>query len=261
MLHFAEGVGMVTGENPMTTVAGTSPRLKARMAGVFWMIATVGNLFNYMYVSQRIYVFDNAATTSHNILALERLYRAGLVADLTGRATFVVVTALLYQLFKPVNRSVSLVTTFFGLAGCAIGAVNFVFMLAPLAILRGAPYSMVFGQGQLNALALLSRNLAGVGGNITMIFFGAYCLLVGLLVVKSTFVPRLLGLLMVIAGLTYLANSAVSLLGIRLPQGLSGYFLWSGIGELLFALWLLIIGVNSDNWYREAKAAHQNANG
>lgn len=160
-------------------------------------------------------------------------------------------TALFYDLFKPVNRSLSLLAAFFSLVGCATQALSRLSYLAPLAVLGGAPYLSVFKAEQLHALALLLLVLFDQAYNIGMVFFGFYCLLIGYLIFRSTFLPRILGALMAFAGLVWL-----TFLSTPLANYLSPYNLASGLlGETSLMLWLLVIGVNVQRWKEQASAA------
>ena len=175
-----------------------SPRLKARIAGVFYLLTILTRMFVEIFVRNRLVVSDDAAATATNILAHEPLWRWGFAGDIIAFASYIALTALLYELFKPVNRSLSLVAAFFGLAACVVQAISSLFHLAPLVVLGGAPYLSVFTVEQLQALALVFLKLrAAAYHNIGLVFFGLYLLLVGILILRSTFLPRILGVLMV----------------------------------------------------------------
>jgi hypothetical protein len=176
---------------------GVSPRFKARIAGVFYLITFVGG--SLALVGQRT--------------------AANLIAD----AAYIGVTLLFYGLFKPVNRGVSLLAALFSLAGIAIGA------LTQLRVFLNFP---------INNLAI----------------FGFYCLLIGYLIFKSTFLPRALGVLMALGGLSWLTFLSPSL-----AKSLSPYNFFPGIlAEGLLTLWLLVFGLNERRW--NARAAPRNAN-
>src|SRR5713226_9563298 len=128
----------------MERIAEASPRLKARIAGVFYLLTTLTRMFVEISVRNRLVVSDDAAATATNILAHEPLWRWGFAADIIAFASYVALTALFYELFKPVNRSVSLVAAFFSLVACGVQAVSSLFHLAPLVLLGGAPYLSVF---------------------------------------------------------------------------------------------------------------------
>jgi uncharacterized protein DUF4386 len=234
----------------MERIAEASPRLKARIAGVFYLLEMLTGGFA-LFVLRRLGVSGDAAATATNILAHQSLFQLGFAADLIQFACYVVVTGLFYDLFKPVNRSLSLLAAFFSLVGCTIGALSCLFYLAPLVVLGGAQYLSVFNVEQLQALALMCLKLYGQCFNISFVFFGFYCLLIGYLIFRSTFLPRILGVLMAIAGSGWLTFVSPAL-----AMYLSPYILAPGIlGEGSLMLWLLVIGVNAERWKEQASAA------
>src|SRR5205807_2762863 len=117
----------------------------------------------------------------------------GFAADLIAGACYMGVTVLLYRLLKPLSRSISLLAAFFGLAGNAIGAATSITNLAALVLLGGGEHSTAFTTSQLQAMALMSLRLSFQGFILAMVFFGFQCFLVGCLIVRSTFLPRILG--------------------------------------------------------------------
>jgi|CZLA01.1.fsa_nt_gi hypothetical protein len=236
----------------MERITETSPRLQARIAGVFYLLTIVARVIADAFVRNRLVVSDDAAATATNIMAHEPLFRLGFAADIIAFASYIALTALLYELFKPVNRSLSLVAAFFSLVAAVVQAISSLFHLAPLFLLGGAPYLRVFTVEQLQALALVFLRLrAAAYHSIGLVFFGVYCLLVGILILRSTFLPRILGVLMVLAGLSY-----VLFLSPELAWSLQPYILvFPGVGQISLCLWLLVIGVNAQRWREQASAA------
>src|ERR1700691_6784143 len=165
----------------MERIGEASPRPRARIAGViyllYFLMAILGEFF-----MRGLVVDGDAAATANNILAHQPLFRLGLATALIATACYIAVTALFYDLLKPVNRSLSLIAAFFSLVGCAILALASLFQVAPLVVLGGGQYLSVFGVGQLQALAYLFLELYGLGVNICFVFFGVYCLLIGYLI-------------------------------------------------------------------------------
>jgi hypothetical protein len=144
-----------------------------------------------------------------------------------------------------------LLAAFFSLVGCAILAFGSLFQLAPLVILGGSQYLSVFKVEQLRALALVFLELSTMAVNICLVFFGFYDLLIGYLILKSAFLPRILGGLMAFAGLGWL-----TFLSPALANYLSPYILVLGfLAELSLMLWLLVMGVNVQRWKEQASAA------
>src|ERR1700749_1306068 len=194
--------------NVMTDrIAEASPRLLARMAGVFYLINILTGIFAQGFVSERLVVSGDAAATATNILTHESLFRLGFAVYLIEMACQLAVTVLFYELLKPAGRSVSLLAACLSLLGIAIKTVSRLFYIAPLLVLGGASYLSVFNAEQLQALALLMLKVNDQGAAIGLIFFGFYAVLKGYLIMRSTFLPRILGVLAVFAGvslLTYL---------------------------------------------------------
>jgi hypothetical protein len=224
------------------------------MAGVFYLL-NGGTGFAFS-VRSRLVVSGDPAATAANILAHERLFRMALAADILGVAAYVVVTALFYDLFKPVNRSLSLAAAFFSLVGCAVQLFAGVFDLGSLGVLRGAQYSSAFKVEQLQAMAQLLLQLHAQGFSIAIVFFGFYCLLIGYLIFRSTFLPRIIGVLMALAGLAYVTNNLAMFLSLALPMQLAHAVpVLGGLGELSLMLWLLAISCNSQRWRERAATA------
>ena len=234
----------------MKPIGETSPRLKARIAGVFYLLEMLTGGFAILFVGGRLFVSGDAAATATNILAHLSLFQLGFAANLIQFACYVAVTGLFYDLLRPVNKGLSLLAAFFSLVGCTIGAVSCLFYFAPVVILGGAQYLNVFKVEQLQALALMFLKLYGQCFNISFVFFGFYCLLIGYLIFRSSFLPRILGAGMAFAGLGWLTFLSPALTHHLLP-----YILAGGIGEVALTLWLLVAGVNAQRWKEQASAA------
>jgi len=232
------------------SVESSSPCPRASITGVvylfYFLTAVCGEFF-----LKGLVVHGDAAATANNILAHQPLFRLGLATGLIATACYVAVTALFYDLFKAVNRSLSLLAAFFSLVGCAILAFASLFRIAPLVVLGGSHYLSAFKVEQLRALASLFLELYGQGVNICFVFFGVYCLLIGYLIFRSAFLPRILGVLMACAGLGWL-----TFLSPPLANSLSPYIVVLGfLAELSLMLWLLVMGVNVQRWKERASAA------
>lgn len=235
-------------------VAESSPRLKARVAGTFYLLTIIMGLFAEVFVRGGFIVRQDAAATATNILGHESLYRFGLVADLIMLVCYVFVTLIFYNLFKPVVKSLSLLAAFFSLVGIAVLAVNSLNHLAPLVILGDAPYLGEFETSQLQALALMSLRMHARGYIISGVFFGIYMLLLGYLIFKSRFLPGILGVLMALGGFSFLTNSFATLLLPTLVARFPDIGMLGGIAELALSLWLIAMGVNVRKWEEKARA-------
>jgi hypothetical protein len=217
------------------------------MAGLFYLVTIVAGVFAELFVRGAVMVSEDAAKTAANILAHETLYRSGLVADLVMLAAYIMVTALLYVLLKPAGAVLSLSAAFFSMIGIAVLAVGCLTHVIPLLLLRG--HSLAgWSVEQLQALALVSLRLHGRAYSISTVFFGTYCVLIGLLVFRSRFMPRFAGVLMAIGGASYIISSFLSFLFPAANAALPDITLLGLVGELALTLWLLIVGVNVVQW-------------
>ncbi len=229
-----------------------SARWKARMAGVFYLLNIFTAVFS-MFGGGSLIVGGDAAATATNIMSHELLFRGAFAANLIATACYLVVTLLLYDLLKPVHRSVSLLAAFFSLVGCAVGALSSVFPLAVLVVLGGTPYLGVFSMAQLQAMARLFLKMQAQTLDVSIVFFGFYCLLVGYLIFRSNFLPRLVGALVALSGVGWLTY-----LYAPLANSLSTYLPISGLlGEGSLTIWLLAVGVNTQRWKQASESARQ----
>jgi hypothetical protein len=236
-------------------IAQSSPRMWARIAGVLYLIVIVAGGWAQLFVRAHLIVRDDAAATAANILAREPLFRLGFAADLIGVVCYVGVVFILYELLKPVGRSVSLLAAFFGMAGNAIFAINLLNHLAAAIVLDNAHALAAFRPDQLQALALVFLKLHTQGYLIVMVFFGFYLALLGVLICRSAFLPRILGALLVVGGLADVAGSFAVFISTAFAANFSpAATALGGIAEIALALWLLVVGVNAAKWLEQADA-------
>jgi len=226
----------------------SSPQVYARIAGVFYLLESLTAVFGQFFVLGRLVVHGDTAATAANILGHEPLMRLGFASSLMAVAFHIAWALLFYELLKPVNRHVSLLATFVILVGCAIQALASLLYLAPLLVLADGSSLSAFTAEQLQALALVFLKLNGQAFNIYLAFFGFWCVLVGYLIFKSTFLPRVIGLLMVFAGLGYLTLLSAPLANYLYPFNMA----IAGPGEISLLLWLLVKGVNVRKWKEKA---------
>ena len=233
-------------------IAEASPRFKARMAGVFQLLEAVTASFPGVFVLGRLVVDGNAAATAANILGHERLFWLGFASSLIGVACHIAWALLMYELLKPVSRSLSSLAAFVILVGCAVQAITSLFYLAPLLILQAGSSLSAFTPEHLRALALMFVKLNSYANDIYLVFFGVWCILIGYLIFRSTFLPRILGVLLAISGLgwvTYLYPPLAYHLFI--PYIATA----SALGEIPLEFWLIVMGVNAQRWKEQASAA------
>ena len=231
-------------------IAETSPRLKARIAGVFYLL-NILTIVSALFCFRGLFVQDPAATAT-NILAHESSFRLGFACELISTVCSIGVAALFYELFIPVSKSFSLLAAFFRLTGCAVAAVSYVFQLVPLLVLSGTYYLSTFKLEQLQALAHLSLRLHDEATNILIVFFGFHFLVIGCLILRSNFLPRLLGVPPIFFG----PVAILTCLAPPLKHFLYPYMMGlGGLTEASLTLWLLVMGVNAQRWNEQASTA------
>jgi hypothetical protein len=221
------------------------------MAGVFYLLTVLAGVFAEGFISGRLVVSGDAAITATNILTHEPLFRLGFAVYLIEMACQITMTVLFYQLLKPVNKSVALLAAIFSLVGCTIKTLSRLFYYAPLLVLGGAPYLGAFDARQLQALALLFLKVNNQAAAIALVFFGLEALLNGYLILKSTFLPRALGVLGIAGGLGWLTFLSPPL-GYRMFLYVAALGI---LGSLATIVWLLVFGVNEERWKEQASAA------
>jgi hypothetical protein len=219
------------------------------------LIVIVGGIFAEIFVRGRLVVPGDAAATAHNILAHELLYRWGFAVELFYCVCNVPLTVIFYNLFKVVNRNVALLMVILDLVVNTIESVSLLAHFAPLLLLGGGHNSSAFTTEQLQAAAYLSVQLFEHGFAIALVFFGFDCFAMAYLILRSTFLPRILGALLAIEGLGYLINSFTLFLAPALQPRIFPYFAVTAIAEVALCLWLLGMGVNVQRWKEQASRA------
>jgi hypothetical protein len=224
-------------------------RLLARIGGVLYLVIIAIGALGEAVVRGSIVVSGDAAATAANLRSMENLWRLGVAGEVVLLACASALTLILYLLLRPVSRNLAQAAVFFNLVSIAVEAVAAVSLAAALQPLSSAAYLNAFTPEQLHALSMLSIRSHGTGFGIALIFFGVECVILGLLIVRSGYMPRVIGLLMQIAGLCYLINSFAMLLSPRLSSLLFPMILMPALlAELALALWLLVKGVRAEKW-------------
>jgi hypothetical protein len=228
----------------------------ARLTGLFYLCIMVLAMFAEAFVRDKLIVSGDAAATLRNIAASEGLWRWGVAADLATTLCDIAVAALLFVLLVPVNRPGAITAAFFRLAYSAAMAANAVLLMSPLLLLKAAAGGSVAHAEQVQFLVMTTLRLHAAGFQIALGLFGVHLTLLGLLIARSTFLPRLIGGALAVAGVCYLANTFIGLLAPALASRLFPWILLPGfLAEASLTLWLLIVGLNPTRW-REANPAH-----
>jgi hypothetical protein len=213
-----------------------------RLAGLLYAIASVPGFFALLYVPGKLIVDGNATATANNIAAHETLFRFGIAADLVGQVLFIFVALALYDLLKGVNPRHALSMLTLILVAIPIAFLNEVNSVAALTLVRGGDFLSSFDKPQRDALATLFLHLRGGGFDVAGIFWGLWLFPLGWLVYSSGFIPRILGVLLMIGCFAYLANSFTSLTLPRYEEVVSRWISPLQLAEVVFMLWLLIKG-------------------
>lgn len=223
-----------------------SNKHKARVAGLLYLLTSIPGFFSLMYIPSHFIVQGDAAATAHKIAASEFLFRLGMVSELVGFTGFIFVVRALYRLFEAVHKPLASLMVTLMLVSIPISLLNVGNELAALTLVRGASFLSVFNRQQLDAAAMFFLNLHDSCNDIAGIFWGLWLFPFGILIYRSRFLPRILGALLIPAGLAYVASSVTSLL---LPyyehkvwQVAQFFTAW----ELVVMLWLLIMGAKDE---------------
>jgi len=225
----------------------TSPLVYARAAGLLYLTMVPLGFFG-MYSHSMLIVPGDVVTTVNNIIASAFLFRLSIMSALVVQIVNILLVLVLYKLLKCVSRNIAVLMVVFFLVSVPVTMLNELNQFAALLLLSGADYLAVFKTGQLHAQVMVFFDLHEHGINIAQIFWGLWLFPMGYLVFKSGFLPRVLGLLLIIAGLGYLQDT-VRFFFFPAIAPIVLYTFW---GELLLALWLLIKGINIEQWEKRA---------
>jgi hypothetical protein len=219
-----------------------SAKNPGRLAGLLYVVMSLFGFFAMGYVPSKVIVHGNAAATANNIAASETLFRLGIACELIGYAGFIFVALALYDLLKGVSRRHASLMVLLIVVSVPIAFVNELNSIAAIVLVRGADALSIIEKPQREALAMLFLNLHFYGFVVAEIFSGLWLFPLGLLVYRSLFLPRLLGIWLVFAGVAWVI---LSLTGILLPQYYGKVYSYTQpavLGEVAFMLWLLIKG-------------------
>ena len=227
---------------------------QAHVAGFLYLLLALLGAFSLMYVPGKLIVPGNAVATASNILASETLYRISIVSGLVSGVLFIFLVMALYNLLHVVKKAYASLMAALVLISVAMGFALSVNDITALMVLRGYDFLAVFNQPQREALAMLFLRISNAGNLVSEIFWGLWLFPFGLLVIKSGFLPRILGVWLVINGFAYLV---ISFTGLLLPQYKDTVFNIAFpvlLGEVAIMLWLLAKGVNLERWKEKAGA-------
>lgn len=229
----------------------------ARFAGLLYLVIIGLGLFGEIVIRHSLIVPGDAGATAGRILAAESLWRSGVSAQLVLLLCALALSWTWYILLRPVSKRLTLLAMFFALVSLAVESVSALHLQAVLAPLKIAEFGQAADQHSFHVLAYLSAVAHGHAFAVALLFFGVECLIIGHLVRRSGYFPRMVGTLMQVAGLCYVINTMAM---IQFPdvhgQITPAILLPCLVGESVFCLWLLIKGVNLPAWERAHSLQH-----
>ena len=233
----------------MTTKETFNPNKTARVAGYLYLMLFPLGIFGIIYVPSSLIVLGDAATTASNIMANELLYRLSIVTALTLQIVYIFLALALYKLLNPVDKNNAVLMVILVLVAAPIAMLNELNHVAVLLVLSGSDFLTTFSMDQVQASVPLFLNLHEHGVFIAQIFWGLWLFPMGYLIFKSNFLPKALGILMIIGGFGYLVDSFVYFI---FPDFDVTFSEFTFLGELLLPLWLMFKGVNHEQWEKYA---------
>lgn len=220
----------------------TTLRRQARIAGLLYLTLMTAPL-RLIYIPTHLFVADNASATSANIASHETLFRLGMLSDLFTATMGIFLTLALYRLFKGVDEGLARLVVILGaLVVTPIYFLNTINDAAALLFARGADFLSVFDKPQRDAFVMVFLRMHHYGVVVNEVFWGLWLFPFGLLVYKSRFIPRLLGVWLMLNCFAYLATSVTGVLWPKYEQTVSNWGFPVMLGELAIMLWLIIVG-------------------
>lgn len=232
----------------MNTSQSISPQVYARVAGICYLLIILLGVFGQVVVRSSLIVAGDATATINNILAAPLLWRLGIIGDIAMHLLDIPLMVFLYLLLKPVHKPIALLALVFHLIQTAVLSTNKLVLMLPLLLLGNAQYMAAFTPAQIEAQILLLVDVHNYGFGLGLIFFGFTCLCYGYLIFKSRYLPKPIGIFIIMAGLCYLINSGVLILAPAISPYVFPLLMVCLLAELALCFWLLIKGVKSGQW-------------
>ncbi len=220
-----------------------STKRTARIAGLLYLLFAIISIVSFLYIPSTFTVSGNATTTADNIMASKLLFRTGIYSSLISMIVFIFLVLTLYRLFKEIDPMPAILMVVLVVVGVSAEYLNTFNKIAALVILSGDDFLSVFAKPQLDALAYVFLRLYSQAGPAIQIFWGLWLFPFGLLVIKSRFIPKIFGILLMLAGFAYLLSSFTSLVLPQYKAVISPLTSILAMGELPIIFWLLFKGV------------------
>lgn len=227
----------------------TSPQVYARIGGALYLIIIALGIFGEAFVRGKLIVSGDAAATAANITAMESLWRFGIAAEFFALICTIALAMIYFVLLRPVSKELNLLATFLRLVSIVVQAVAVLNLLTALFPLGNAAYLKAFTPEQLYALASLATKSHNYGFSVSLLFLGCTFLIHGYLIYRSGYLPRVLGIMIQVAGVCYLTNSFTLILSPAVAnQVFLAIIIPVFVSELSLSVWLLVKGVNVRKW-------------
>jgi hypothetical protein len=237
---------------PTKGAAAWSPRARARLAGVFEVLEGAASAIPQEAILGSL-VVSSAAATASNMLSHQSLYWFGFALSVLGVGFHLTWAYLMYQLMRVVNHTIAGLAVFAILVCCAMQALTALFYVSPLLILTHGSSFSAFSTAQLHQLAGVFLILNEQAFQVDLVFFGIWCILTGYLIARSTFLPRILGVLLIIDGVGWATFMVPPFANAIFPA----IAIASGLAEVPLMLWLIVFGVNNERWKEQARLAEE----
>ena len=219
---------------------------QARIAGMCYLLVIAGGLYAEVFVRGSLLVAGDAAATARAIAANEALWRSGVAVHLLYLVPAIVTNVLICGLFKAVEPTLARLALVFSVAGVVVEAASLLYLYVPLGMIEHSGALTALGEGQRQAWSYLAIGLFDTGFGFALVFFAGFCVLIGTLILRSRLIPRVIGAMMILAGLCYVVNTLALLFSPALSDRLvPGILLPVGLAELSLALWLTVKGVQA----------------
>ncbi len=219
----------------------------ARIAGLLYLLLAVTGVFSLIYVPSTLFVFGDATATADNIMSSELLFRTGILSGLISNVIFVFLVLALYRLLKDISHKQAIIMVTLVVISVATSFANTFNQIAALIVLSSADILSGFEKPQLDAAAYVFLRLHSQGIEIIQIFWGLWLFPFGLLVYKSGFIPKILGVLLFIAGFAYVLSTFTFLVLPQYTAAISTLVTILEVGELPIIFWLLIVGAKTQS--------------
>ena len=219
----------------------------ARIAGVLYLVIIVLGITSEVLVRSNLIVPGNAAATASNILASKSIYRIGFAADSIMLFSDVAIACLFYVLFKPVNRTLSLIACVFRLIQASIIGANLLNYYNALLLLESGGNGSLFNNEQLNGLVMLFTDMHSHGYDLGLLFFAISNIILGYLIIRSKLFPVILGYGLQAGAIAYLAGSYTRFIFPEYLSYIKPVYIVPLIAELSFCLWLLLKGIKTND--------------